>query len=599
MPLAENRVSAMFMEEWHRFTDGIDRIITQRTGQSYAYLRNIPQRDQTAPRTVNVPGWDDIIKIPVGTKIRDTDYQEYKDAKREKRAPNMDPLVVKQIEANRQKNADRRQSAQDDQSQAWGAVMTAIDNVQDFFSTVGTLGRVVIWTAPRIPAALGIEKTAVGLVLAKLGLRAGARLIPFVGWVLLVSDLLNYLNLLGMLASPLYGLLCNGTKGFLAAAAPTVVFKRGLQQEVWKKFSSNPFSKQARADRLLKAASGRVSIPNLLEVAQTTQQLFGWGLSFGAAMGFVAEAVNVVGLKAEGTDVRLVTPTLVTPQAERIAQAIRDYVATGDANHTENVRQAFERTKALTAAQQALIVQSARVLQTAPVIARVQSHFTDDEHLGLMIGVNIAAQIIAWYLHGLPVDDLIAAIVDTEVEVPLLFSQDTHEWIQAEGIDPRAEAHWWFPPYAKRATIGALMDDTIVRVPLAVEDFIEPRRNTAEGVFFGSMVAQLTEQLWTTAAQDNEVLTFQLTTESRVLTSMVQHGRLWLRSNDPSALWRAWTDAKRTLESQRKTYLDTAQLDAIAERHGIEVWKMAPPDQPWPPPPAEWLASVDPSQAPF
>jgi hypothetical protein len=592
MALSDTTLGGFFLHEYDRFTGGLATI----TGKSEAGLKIATGQkamDPNKPRTINIPGWDDVIKFnspgkPTGEEL-DTYYGERKQNKPSSLAPDRKA----EIEAGIQKRDDRRQSAQDPSSAGWGQVMTAIDNVQDLVSTVSTMGRLAIWAAPRIPVALGLESTAIGAILGRVGLRAAARMVPVVGWVLLVSDLLNLLNLMGMLASPLYGLLCSGTKGFLSAAAPTALFKRGLCKEVWRKAHTNPFAREARVARQLKAASGRIGFGALLEVAQTTESLFGWGLSFGAIVGLGAEVAAAAQIALEGGEVKIVAPRAVTGQSQYIADAIGRRLGEAQSAQQMNTNDAFTNIVNANAAQRELVRQAAAVAATAPLLARVQEHFTDEEHLTAMVAWVCAIAILREYFAGMDLDTLVAELSEVPLAPPLLLGLESEKWATFRGLDAQAESRWWFPPYAATAPAGAMMDDAITQIPAAWRAWIEPRRNTADGVFFGALTSQLTEDCWSLVAGDHHALHWQLTTDWRLLADMASKGILWPINNDEAALMRAWKAARRELVRRDAGSLDEATWHALAERYGIEEWNMAPPDAPWPPPPASWPGTTD------
>lgn len=134
----------------------------------------------------------------------------------------------------------------------YGAVATSLDNVEDGLVTISVLGRIAAKAAPKLTK----------------------KLIPGLGWVLLGSDILNLANLMSWLPF-------SSNKS-----------KRGVETLAER----NPFHAKAKARRTLKLQRTVPTFGEFLEILQTTDQLFGVGLSLGGLMGMVwdtaATAVN-------------------------------------------------------------------------------------------------------------------------------------------------------------------------------------------------------------------------------------------------------------------------------------------------------------------
>lgn len=602
MPLAEP-VSSLLTEEWARFKQGVRDLDPDAQRDRLAELGRTPA-DPTRPRTVNLPGWDDVIKIPIGPRPTRDERAEFSAARRERRAPNLEPQVAAQIARDRARAIDRAQSAQPEATRAWTSILTAIDNVQDLVSTVSTLGRLTLWTAGALPGAaeaarladrIGLltaevarqrglavtapgalsraaavsELRAVSLELAavrasylSLGVigRVALRAVPWVGYIILASDLLNLLQLIGMGASPLYALICQGPSAALAAGAPTLVFKRGLKRELTRRIHVNPVGREARAAARLKAMSGRIGVGALVEVAQTTDQLWGWGLSFGAIMGAVTEIGAALAGGPSEAGVRIVTPTLVTPQAVEIAGRIESRVA-------------IERDA---------IRQAAGILQTAPVIMRVQQHFTTEEHLLHAVGVLAAVGIIADLFRDLDVDQIVADYARIEAPAPMRLGASSLDALREAGIDPESGRVWWLRNNPRTATLGAVMDDAIVQVPIAARDFLLPRRNTYEGEFYATVLGQISEHLWHLTAGHGHALHMRFAPDTALVYALTEDGLL-VNANvdDPAPTWEFWRLAREYFGVDRRQ--PTPEVwKQLAAQAGITLIPMLPPTAPWP-----------------
>lgn len=602
MPLAE-AVSSLLTEEWARFKQGVRDLDPDAQRDRLVELGRVPA-DPTQPRTVNLPGWDDVIKLPIGPRPTQAERAEFSAARRERRAPALDPLVAQQIARDRARAIDRAQSAQPEATRAWTSILTAIDNVQDLISTVSTLGRLTLWSAGHLPGAaaaagygdriallleqqaaklgayltapgalsraaalaeyraVSLELTAVQQAFRALPLigRVALRGVPWVGYIILASDLLNLLQLIGMGASPVYALICQGPAAALAAGAPTLVFKRGLKRELTRRIHVNPVGREARAAARLKAMSGRIGVGALLEVAQTTDQLWGWGLSFGAIMGAVTEIGAALAGGPSEAGVRVVAPTLVTPQAVEIAGRIENRIA-------------VERDA---------IRQAAGILQTAPVIMRVQQHFTTEEHLLHAAGVLAAVGIIADLLQGLDVDQLVADYARLEAPAPMQLGASSRDALREAGIDPEEGRVWWIAGNPRAATLGAVMDDAILEVPRAAREFLLPRRNTYEGEFYATVLGQISEHLWRMTSGDPYGLRYRFAPDTALVYALTEDGLL-VNANvdDPAPTWEFWRLAREYFGVDRRQPTP-AVWHQLAAQAGITLIPMLPPTSPWP-----------------
>jgi len=280
--------TVFFGDEWERFKSGLGGL-DPRAGSDADILAGRGGLRPGERATITIPGWSQVIKVGPRTQIPAGAMAEFYRAQREKRPPNLPEDVALEIAFRQAVKEANRTSAQPAWARSWGQIMTAIDNVQDFLSTLATLGRLFLWAAPRV----------------------GARLLPGIGWVILAADILNLMNFLGMVAMPLYSLLCNGPREAITAGMPAAILKNALCREVWTMSRLNPFSRQARALRKLRALGRLPGIGNLIEVAQTADNLFGYGLSIGARYGMVMEALFAAAQETPWGNVEINTNVLL------------------------------------------------------------------------------------------------------------------------------------------------------------------------------------------------------------------------------------------------------------------------------------------------
>jgi len=389
-------VSALFTDEWERFLKGLRQLDPD------TYNREITNRRRAArvageAATVNIPGWDDVIKIGPRYPTTKAERDEYYKARREKRAPTISPEARLSIESGRGVRERMRTSAQPEWAEGWGSILTALDNVQDFLSTVATLGRLTLWTAPTVAGLLGLERGISGRAALYLAGRVGARFVPVLGWVILASDLMNLISLAGMLATPAYGVLCTGSLLALTAGAPTMLFKRALKTKVWNAARRNPFGRTARLNARARAIGKLPSIGNLAEVAQTTAQLWGYGLSFGAIVGFLGEAAATPEILARGGQVEVGVGS---------AAILRDYFT--------------RRLPAQLHTGELMVVnQASRVLASAPLVAQHQDLFTTEEHLEVYTAILCAVPIVKAFAELLGWEPAVERMLEVALPPPL------------------------------------------------------------------------------------------------------------------------------------------------------------------------------------
>ena len=143
-----------------------------------------------------------------------------------------------------------------------GAILTSLDDCQDALTTLSVVGKLAMHFAPRI---------------------IGKALLGPVGWIMTASDCINLVMTLGRLfVMPMMG----KRTGDLATG-------------------DNPFSKKARVARAKRLSNHFPTKGNLIEVAQTTDQIFGVGLCLGPIVGFVEDVVTGGIRSAFGQPVRV------------------------------------------------------------------------------------------------------------------------------------------------------------------------------------------------------------------------------------------------------------------------------------------------------
>lgn len=200
--------------------------------------------------TINIPGFSDVIHIVPKARITAEERAAHLWATKRGLPSPLTPPQIQTMQYKKFRFLKALASASPTWMKNYGAVATMLDNVEDALVTVVVLGRIAAKIAPRL---LG-------------------RLIPGLGWVLLGSDILNAANIISWVS-------------FAAMKG-----KRNMEGLAER----NPFHAKAAANRALKLKRGVPTFGEILEVLQTTDQLFGVGLCLGGLMGIVTDTASKV-----------------------------------------------------------------------------------------------------------------------------------------------------------------------------------------------------------------------------------------------------------------------------------------------------------------
>jgi hypothetical protein len=559
-------------DEWERFKRGAGQIGDAAGGREPDKRGPRPGPTDTGNR-ITVPGWDDVIRLGPRTRPTTPELDEYYAAKRAGRQPNISPEARQGIEEYRAYKENARNSAQPEWSKGWGSILTAIDNVQDFVSTMATLGRLALWAGPRaavgLEALLGLE----GALTAGAAARLGGRFVPILGGVILAGDILNLAALLGLLGMAGFGVVCAGPSAALAAGAPMLLLKRGLKQEVWNAARRNPFGRLARLDARGRAVGKLPGIGNLIEVAQTTEQLFGYGLSFGAVMAFMGEGAFAVERAARGQ-----WPTI----------------------NLEGARKSWERlggkiSRVMQPQELKVYHDAVRVVETAPVIMSGQDPFDEETHLIATAAYLLALPLVMEFFDRMPWEDLLEEMLATpmypRLELGPVFGRIVAEegpplWTGDRFVLPGSPG-WLYP--------ADYIEQMSPRIAAAVRRFIERRRDGVPALIMGTMIGQATETVWRHFTRSDTGLRFQLAPDFKVLADLVEDGYLIAPTIDEATFapwWRAMLLEHARLAGRR---IPPSWYLPAAARAGVPIIKQLPPEAPYPP---QWYTDEPGTTAP-
>jgi len=197
---------------------------------------------------INFPGFEDIIHIGTLAKISDKEMAAHRAAQKLK-LPS--PLTPQQLRTLAVKKA-RFLRALASPTPSWvsnvASVALALDNVEDALVTLSVFGRIGSYATMKL----------------------WQRSIPGVGWVMLGADILNFFNIFSWVT-----FTTNGHKRKIEAL-----------------LERNPFHAKMKAKRAMKLKRTWPTFGEALEIAQTADQLFGYGLCLGGIVGMMTDIMT-------------------------------------------------------------------------------------------------------------------------------------------------------------------------------------------------------------------------------------------------------------------------------------------------------------------
>ena len=571
VPLAST-VSGFFTDEWERLREGTRMLSPDRYRLNQETLgRQVRRPGET--RTINVPGWDDIIRLgPRYTPTPEERNAFYAEQRGRGRAQISDEarraLVDRQALINRM-----RSSATPDFARGIGQILTAIDNVQDMLSTVATFGRLILWTGPRLVTRLSPYLPTLAPLAGRIGARAGAYFIPGLGWIVGGADLLNYLGMLGLISTPIFGLLCAGPSNALAAGLPTWMMRCTLRQEAWRLAHGGPFGRQARADRALRVRGRLPRFTDMIEVAQTTEQLWGYGASFGGIVGLMTESAGAAFAITDGESVSI----NVTDAARSWNRLLHPVLGSQSAG------------------ERALTMQAARIAATAPAIHRTQDHFTDEEHTAVLLSTIVAYGVLQKAWKGLDVQAAMLEALDHEWRVPQHLDPASRELLELPGAAPLEQSAWTLPGAPTTVSGADYIEGFQPLIAKATIDFLEPRRNRPLALAYGTALVEAYETAWLLGTQDPHALHFTRSADAALAISLADSGYLINPEQGEAKLWRFWQAARDRIENKKGRTLYPEDWQHLARQHDVILIPNRGPEGTWP---AEWGGAAEPMEEP-
>lgn len=530
MPLTET-VSSFIVAEYDRFMAGLQGLTPE--GRANA-LRKVRQELEDAPggATISIPGWDDVVHVAPRYPLAPEERRAIAVARRQGVEPAVPPRAVAEYDRRQGVRARIRSSAQPEYSNAFGQVLTALDNVGDFLTTVAVAGRIALWPVARL----------------------AGRGVPGLGWLLLARDLLNLAAWIGALAMPAYAAICRMSLEALAAGVPAVLFGRALQGKIWQQADLNPFSRVSRAARRARTFRLLPRVGEALEIFQTTDQLWGIGVSFGAVVGAIMSGAYGV--------VRAVKGEPVTVQIGGASRAVAELHRSG----------MWEYSLA-DLEQRAL---AARVLQSLPLIWLDPDSHEETDLVGALVAAHAALDLVGQDLRGRPWQEDIA-IAMSERFAPLV-PHDDGERVQAalDELPVDSFARWPLPGAGDTATGEQLVLDVWPRLAVSLRAWLEPRRDTVAAMLVGALVQNYVDRLFFLLEEDPDFFRVALTPEYNALATLAENNRALNVGLDPERLWAFWRALVAQIEANGHGWGTPASLDTLAAAHAAPLLVLVP-----------------------
>jgi hypothetical protein len=224
--------------------------------------------------TMNVPGFNDVFHLKIPVTITTEEMAAHRFAKKRGLPSPLTPEKLEAIAGRRYRFLKALASPAPGWLKNASAVLTFLDNSEDALVTAAVLGRLAVKYGPRI----------------------FSKLTGPTGWLLLGSDILNFFNISSQISFAAMG------------------HKRIIEDYTNKL----PFSAKAKAARTSKLSKLWPTFGEILEIAQTTDQMFGFGICLGQIMGMVQEVMLAEASQLEYMGVKIVETIKQPTQWEKI-----------------------------------------------------------------------------------------------------------------------------------------------------------------------------------------------------------------------------------------------------------------------------------------
>lgn len=347
---------------------------------------------------VSVPRLRDIIHLGRPNEPDKAEFKKWRTGELRKTDPLRHGEITRILDDKRRK----RNSFLASPVPTWGknvaSALTFLDDVNDSLGTAGVLCRFAARLAPRVLSRF---------------------LLGPVGWLFLAAELAGLI--LQLMRLPF---TCLPIKRTFHGVA-----------------EMNPFSKQAKTRRARKLRRILPGKGELIEMAQTTDNIWGIGLCLGPIIGFAYDALAGTYRAAAGQEVTWLRDP---PDLKK---------------HERNTIWA---------------------MRNAQIAAAIKELMTEDEHLAMMLALNGATQIIKPYIELWNPLDEVEGLQYAEIQAPIPRYPTTIFVLEEVGIGPGQAVGW--PGLDKEyASIEELWDYNQAKAADAIMDFATRNRRSMLG----------------------------------------------------------------------------------------------------------------------
>lgn len=525
-------LSGFLEEEYNRFMGGLERM--SRSQWEIESKQTRRDRENAAkPKLVEVPRWDDIIKLEPRLAVTAEQRDEFWKALRAGRDPKLSSEVIQEITRRRDKRDAMARSAQPEYDRAWGSVMTAVDNVQDLLGAMSVLGRIAL----------------------SIGGRLGARLLPGLGPLILAADVLNMAMLAGQLLFPAWLAICAGPREALTALAGTAVTAGAFKGS--SGLLARASARSLRWTGRPSLSAGRIGgwIGAALVVGQSTEALFGRGISLGAIVGATMGAVYGAEAASRGEAVEVRR----SPSAEHFGPRIAERLA---AIPTPAL---YDRMTA------------ADVLTQGALVLAVDSPATDADRLAALAALNGAVGILWRDWKGSGWQDDVHRLEHFQPTMPPR-PVDLVGWPDVTMYpDPASVSEWprsWGGPAYDRARALEVVPDQVER---GLQRLTEAATAPTERAFASVLVNDTTEALWLLLTDDPASVRYELTPDWLAWERMSAAGVLPLPNQDEARVQSWWSAVLASVENSKHALMARADWLKLAGEHRVDLVQLGPP----------------------
>ena len=373
--------------------------------------------------TINVPAFNDIFHTSLTTPPSKPELDLYKDKK-------IDQLGKKRYDQIQKYQAKKRDSYLrmiSSPSPGWAQnIGSALNFLDDLNDALGTLAFVAKFTARMVPRAIG--KVLMGPA----------------GWALTAAEIVGFV-------------------GNLAYAPVTAMQGKRAMHDLT---SRNPFTKKAAVARARKL---RLTIPTkgeIIEALQTTDSMFGYGISLGPLMGFAQDIIFGAYRVATGKKVMLKHAPIAYPTW----------------------------MKALSPGVFALQA----ILPGNPVID------DDTYERAVMTAYGISQVMRPYILDWNPLDQ-VEGLQNAIIPAKPILQPSTLMLLEEEGIDPRSVTG--YPQINKNeATFEELWDGSAEHTTNAFHGYADRNKNNYKGWMIAQFVSDIGQNMLSLAEGDDAVI---------------------------------------------------------------------------------------------